>query len=92
MKLVLEQYLLCFLSADVDACDRYDITPLHMAAEGGHFECLQLLLDAGANCNVPTKFARYVSLPGIKLASSNPMQKKWVCKISGKVLNLNVTK
>ena len=30
-----------------------------MAAEGGFHDCLRLLLDAGANCNVPTKHARF---------------------------------
>ena len=51
-------------TAEIDACDRYDITPLHMAAEGGYYECLRLLLDAGANCSIASKYARYTSQPG----------------------------
>ena len=56
-----------YFTADIDACDRYDITPVHMAAEGGFYECLKLLLEAGANCNTSTKYARYTSHPGMSV-------------------------
>uniref|UniRef100_I3KCT2 Ankyrin repeat and death domain containing 1A n=1 Tax=Oreochromis niloticus TaxID=8128 RepID=I3KCT2_ORENI len=30
------------------------LTPLHMAADGGHYECVRLLLDSGCNVNAQT--------------------------------------
>ena len=63
-------------TAEIDACDRYDITPLHMAAEGGYYECLRFLLDAGANCNVATKYARYTSHPGTSLLTYHGYSKE----------------
>ncbi|XP_013768754.1 ankyrin repeat and death domain-containing protein 1A [Pundamilia nyererei] len=31
-----------------------DLTPLHTAADGGHYECVRLLLDSGCNVNAQT--------------------------------------
>ena len=36
----------------------YDMTPLHWAARAGSVECANVLLDAGANVNAPTKVHR----------------------------------
>ncbi|XP_071090734.1 ankyrin repeat and SOCS box protein 7-like [Haliotis cracherodii] len=47
--------------ADVNAKDRFDVTAVHMAAEKGHLECLQHLLEGGADCNVSTKYSKYGS-------------------------------
>ncbi|OWF45349.1 ankyrin repeat, PH and SEC7 domain containing protein secG-like [Mizuhopecten yessoensis] len=52
--------------ADINAKDRFDVTALHMAAEMGHRECLQKLLDAEALCNVGTKYSKqgsYTAFP-----------------------------
>ena len=46
------------LTADLDARDMFDMTAVHLAAENGHVESLHLLLDAGAGCNVATKYSR----------------------------------
>ncbi|KAI0242032.1 hypothetical protein LSAT2_015116, partial [Lamellibrachia satsuma] len=50
--------------ADLDARDMFDMTAVHLAAENGHVESLHLLLDAGAGCNVATKYSR----PGLYTA------------------------
>ena len=52
------------LTAELDACDRYDTTAVHMAAERGHLRCLGILLDAGANCNIGTKYSKPGSYTG----------------------------
>ncbi len=54
----------CLITADLDACDRFDVTAVHLAAENGHLRCLQLLLDAGASCNIGTKYAKHGSYTG----------------------------
>nr|XP_024657355.1 ankyrin repeat and protein kinase domain-containing protein 1-like [Maylandia zebra] len=36
------------------AGNRDDLTPLHTAADGGHYECVRLLLDSGCNVNAQT--------------------------------------
>ena len=46
------------LTADLDARDMFDMTAVHLAAENGHVDSLHLLLDAGASCNVATKYSR----------------------------------
>jgi hypothetical protein len=38
-----------------------DVTPLHVVAHAGHLDCMQLLLERGADKNAPTK-ARCVRL------------------------------
>lgn len=45
-------------SADLDVPDMYDVTPVHLAAEAGHTDCLRLLLDAGALVNQGTLYRR----------------------------------
>ncbi|CAG2235261.1 uncharacterized protein LOC143073645 [Mytilus galloprovincialis] len=47
--------------ADINAGDRFDVTALHMAAEGGHVRCVELLLEGGADCNIGTKYSKYGS-------------------------------
>ena len=55
-----------FPTAELDATDMYGVTSVHLAAEFGHLECLRLLLEAGASCNVNTAFKRpqWVSTTG----------------------------
>jgi len=38
-------YLLCFQDG---------LTALHVAADGGHYECVKLLLESGCNANAQT--------------------------------------
>lgn len=52
--------------ADVNAKDRFDVTAMHMAAEKGHYSCLKALLNANAECSLPTKFSKtgcYTAVP-----------------------------
>jgi ankyrin repeat protein len=51
-------------TANVNAKDRFDVTPLHTAAELGHEECLALLLKGGADCNISTKYSKHGSYTG----------------------------
>ena len=37
--------------ANVDARDKWDWTPLHVASRGGYLEVVQMLLDRGAHIN-----------------------------------------
>lgn len=37
--------------ASIDACDKRRFTPLELAVQGGHFDCAQVLIAAGANAN-----------------------------------------
>lgn len=39
--------------ADVNVCDQLFWTPLHHAANGGHGEIVQLLVEAGATLDAP---------------------------------------
>ncbi|KFM72269.1 Serine/threonine-protein phosphatase 6 regulatory ankyrin repeat subunit B, partial [Stegodyphus mimosarum] len=66
--------------ADVNAKDRFDVTAMHMAAEKGNHLCLKALLDANADCCLPTKFSKsgcYTAVPHLggttplHLAASN---------------------
>ena len=61
--MVSHAFALCVL-ADVDSRDRFDVTALHIAAELGEKECLQLLLDNGADCNISTKYSKHGSYTG----------------------------
>ena len=47
------------------ACDRFDVTPLHTAAEKGHEDCLILLLEGEAECNINTKYSKHGSYTGM---------------------------
>ena len=59
-------YTFCFvLTADVNAKDRFDVTALHVAAEMGHVDCMKLLLDGNADCNIATKYSKHGSYTGI---------------------------
>ena len=60
----MESFAVYFL-ADLDAVDRFDVTALHLAAENGNLESLQLLLEAGADCNMTTKYSKYGSYTGM---------------------------
>lgn len=51
--------------ANVNAKDRFDVTPLHTAAELGHEECLAQLLDGGADCNISTKYSKHGSYTAV---------------------------
>ena len=42
--------------ARVNMKNKYGDTPLHSAVSGGHCECAQLLIDAGANVNEENKY------------------------------------
>ena len=53
-----------YVSAELDAVDRFDVTAVHMAAENGHVMCVRHLLDAGADCNVSTKCFKHGSYTG----------------------------
>jgi hypothetical protein len=37
--------------ADIDAATHDGVTPLHVAAENGHYKILELLIESGANVN-----------------------------------------
>jgi hypothetical protein len=39
--------------------NRHGMTPLHAAAFHGHFECVKVLLDAGADPNVPSSGEKF---------------------------------
>ena len=52
------------ISADVNAKDRFDVTALHVAAEMGHFDCMKMLLDGCADCNIATKYSKHGSYTG----------------------------
>ncbi|XP_050396463.1 serine/threonine-protein phosphatase 6 regulatory ankyrin repeat subunit B [Patella vulgata] len=47
--------------ANVNAKDRFDVTAVHIAAENGSLKCLQVLLEAGADTNIATKYSKYGS-------------------------------
>lgn len=49
----------------MDAKDRYDVTPLHLAAEKGSVRSIQLLLEAGADCTATTKHSRIGAYTGV---------------------------
>ena len=53
------------VSADVNARDRFDVTALHIAAEKGHIDCMKLLLEGNADCNIATKYSKHGSYTGI---------------------------
>lgn len=59
------------VAAYLDACDKFDVTAVHLAAEMGHLSCLQLLLDAGAKCNIPTKYSKHGSYTGTLRADND---------------------
>lgn len=44
--------------SDLNAKDRFDATAVHLASDRGHYSCLKLLLDAGAECCTPTKYSK----------------------------------
>ena len=48
--------------ADPNAVDYGDITPLHIAAEVGHFEITKILLKHGAKVNAETLISRFTPL------------------------------
>ncbi|KAG8183242.1 hypothetical protein JTE90_014415 [Oedothorax gibbosus] len=53
-------------NADVNAKDRFDVTALHVAAEKGNTSCLKALLNANAECSLPTKCSKkgcYTAVP-----------------------------
>ena len=52
MKLI----IMCLINytANVNAGDRYKVTPLHVASLHGHSDCVRLFLDTGANVNAGT--------------------------------------
>ena len=39
-----------------------------MAAEMGHIDCMKLLLDGYADCNISTKYSKHGSYTGIHLS------------------------
>ena len=43
--------LLIEKGASIDVCDKRRFTPLELAVQGGHFDCAQVLIAAGANAN-----------------------------------------
>ena len=55
----------------MNAIDMYGVTAVHLAAENGHVDCLYVLLDAGAACNIGTaeKRPQWVTTTGIELLS-----------------------
>ncbi|KAI8492895.1 ankyrin repeat and SOCS box protein 16-like [Branchiostoma floridae x Branchiostoma belcheri] len=55
-------------AADVNTCDRFDVTAVHLAGEGGHVQCLHALLEAGADPNKGTKYSK----PGAYTAYPHP--------------------
>jgi len=44
----------------------FAVTAMHLAAENGHVDCLRILLDAGASCNIGTasKRPQWVTVTG----------------------------
>eukprot|EP00058_Branchiostoma_floridae_P023619 XP_002609109.1 hypothetical protein BRAFLDRAFT_126136 [Branchiostoma floridae] len=54
-------------AADVNTCDRFDVTAVHLAGEGGHVQCLHALLEAGADPNKGTKYSK----PGAYTATND---------------------
>ena len=58
-------------TAEVNAIDMYGVTAVHLAAENGQVDCLKVLLDAGAACNIGTaeKRPQWVTTTGIELLS-----------------------
>lgn len=52
--------------ADVNAKDRFDVTAMHVAAAKGNCSCLRALLNANAECSLPTKCSKkgcYTAVP-----------------------------
>lgn len=49
---------LSFITVDPNAKDRYEVTPLHLAAEYGSTKCIKRLLEAGANINAKTRYLK----------------------------------
>eukprot|EP00854_Cymbomonas_tetramitiformis_P024636 gene24636-29968_t len=49
------QRLLLCQSEDIDARDQDFLTPMHIAAENGHLQIVNLLAGAGANVNLAAK-------------------------------------
>ncbi|CAB4016465.1 phosphatase 1 regulatory subunit 12A-like [Paramuricea clavata] len=43
--------LLIEKGGSIDVCDKRGFTPLELAVQGGHFDCAQVLIAAGANAN-----------------------------------------
>jgi len=51
----LSNSMLCECTAGhVDILDTYGVSAMHVAAENGHLECLRVLLDAAADCDIGT--------------------------------------
>ena len=50
--------MFALFSADPNAKDRYEVTPLHLAAEKGCELCAKRLIDAGANINAKTRYPK----------------------------------
>ena len=48
---------------------QYGGTPLYAAAQGGHLEIVQLLVDKGADVNFPNHVSRVTSFSVIELSN-----------------------
>ncbi|KAK3258025.1 hypothetical protein CYMTET_32914 [Cymbomonas tetramitiformis] len=61
------QRLLLCQSEDIDARDQDFLTPMHIAAENGHLQIVNLLAGAGANVNLAAKVFPPSPLPPLSL-------------------------